>query len=54
MQTAAGEGVMLVGPMGEKPKRHHAECATGGDPILYLCILYACNLAFDELEWKGS
>ena len=42
-------GVMLVSPTDEKPKRHHAECATGGDSILYLCIMTACNLAFDEL-----
>ena len=50
IETAAGEGVMLVRPTVEKPKRHHIECATGGDPILHVCIPYACNLAVDELQ----
>ena len=40
---------MLVSPSDESPKRHQIECAAGGDPLFYLCILYACNLAFDEL-----
>ena len=52
METAAGEGVMLVSPTKEKPKRHHIQCATNSDPILNVCIMYACNLAFDELQGK--
>jgi len=49
LTTADGKGVMLVGPSDENPKRHHIEVAAGGDPIFYICIMYACNLAFDEL-----
>ena len=51
-RTTKVEGVMLVSPTKEKPKRHHIQCATNSDPILNVCIMYACNLAFDELQGK--
>ena len=53
LTTSAAEGlkgVMLAGPSAEKPKRHNIQCADGGDPILYACIMYASALAHDEVE----
>jgi hypothetical protein len=47
METASGQGVMLVSPT--DGKRHSIQCATGGDSILYVCILYATALLDDEL-----
>lgn len=54
VQRANGDGVMLLGPTaGERLPRHGVQCAAGGDPILYLCIIYACYLAEDEI-WHAT
>ena len=51
IETTGGQGVMLCSPTSdEKPKRHHIECAEGGDAILYVLIMVARNLCEDELE----
>ena len=34
---------------GEKPARHHVQCAAGVDVALQVCLMYAAKLANDEL-----
>mmetsp|Transcript_35145 Transcript_35145/g.106214 ORF Transcript_35145/g.106214 Transcript_35145/m.106214 type:complete len:257 (-) Transcript_35145:167-937(-) len=52
--NARGQGVMLCLPTKETPKRHHLRCAPGADVALQVCLMYAANLAFDELYQSGG
>lgn len=49
-ENASGQGLTLCVPTaGEKPVRHHLQCAEGVDVAMQVCLMYAAKLANDEL-----